>query len=295
MGKKKKVLAIIQARYNSSRFPGKVIKKINNKTILEILIQRLSKSKLITKIIVACSNSSSDKAIVDISNKLGVDCFIGSEVDVLDRFYNAAKKYDNFSILRITADCPLIDSEIVDKVINNFFLRRVDYASNTNPPTFPDGLDVEIFKFSVLKETYLKAKKYFEREHVTPFMINNRKYKKFNLKNSKDYSSLRLTLDERKDFILIKKIIENFKNNLYFNLEDILYFYKKNKKIFLINSNIKRNEGYNMNLGQKMWKRAKNVIPGGTMLFSKNPDIFLPNFWPAYFEKTKGCSVWDLE
>jgi len=292
---KKKVLAIIQARYNSSRFPGKVIKKINNKTILEILIQRLSKSKLITKIIVACSNNSSDKAIVDISNKLGVDCFIGSEGDVLDRFYNAAKKYDNFSILRITADCPLIDSEIVDEVVNNFFLRRVDYASNTNPPTFPDGLDVEIFKFSVLKETYLKAKKYCEREHVTPFMINNHKFKKFNLKNSKDYSSLRLTLDEKKNFILIKKIIENFKNNIYFNLKDILYFYKKNKKLFLINNNIKRNEGFNMNLGQKMWKRAKNVIPGGTMLFSKNPDIFLPNFWPAYFEKTKGCSVWDLE
>jgi glutamate-1-semialdehyde 2,1-aminomutase len=290
---KRKVLAIIQARYNSARFPGKVVKKIGNRSILEILINRLSKSKRISKIIVACSNNPSDKAIVDVCNKLGVNYFIGSEEDVLDRFYNVAKKYKTFAILRITADCPLIDPEIVDEVIYNFFIKNVDYASNVNPPTFPDGLDLEIFKFSALKEAYSKATKSFEREHVTPFIINNKKFKKFNLSNSKDLSSLRLTLDEKKDFIVIEKIIKNFKNNLNFDLKNILYFYKKNKKLFLTNT--KRNEGYNMSVGQKMWKRANNVIPGGTMLFSKNPDLFLPNFWPAYFQKTKGYNVWDLE
>jgi glutamate-1-semialdehyde 2,1-aminomutase len=292
---KKKVLAIIQARYNSVRFPGKVVKKINNKTVLEILIRRLSKSKYISKTIVACSNNPNDKALVGICKKLGVDFFIGSENDVLDRFYNAAKKYKGINILRVTADCPLMDSKIVDDVISSFFLKNVDYASNTNPPTFPDGLDVEIFKFDALKEAHIKSKLLIEREHVTPFIINNKKFKKFNLKNFKDYSSLRLTLDEKVDFILIKNIINNFKKNLYFNLNDIINFYKKNKKFFSINSNIKRNEGYNLNLGQKMWKRAKNFIPGGTMFFSKNPDLFLPNLWPVYFEKTKGCKVWDLE
>jgi spore coat polysaccharide biosynthesis protein SpsF (cytidylyltransferase family) len=98
----------------------------------------------------------------------------------------------------------LIDPVVVDKVINNFFLKRVDYASNSNPPTFPDGLDVEVFKFSALKEAYIKAIHSKEREHVTPFIINNTKFKKFNLKNSIDYSSLRLTLDEKEDFILIE-------------------------------------------------------------------------------------------
>ena len=292
---KKKVLAIIQARYNSTRFPGKVVKKINNKTVLEILIKRLSASKHISKIIVACSDNSSDKEIVNVCKKLRINYFIGSENDVLDRFYNAAKKYRASNILRITADCPLIDSNIVDKIIDNFFLKNVDYASNVNPPTFPDGLDAEVFKFAVLKEAYTKTKQLTEREHVTPFIINNKKFKKFNLKNSKNYASLRLVFDEKEDFILIEKIINNFKNNLNFNLNDILKFYKRNKKTFLINNHIKRNEGYNLNLGQKMWKRAKNVIPGGTMLFSKNPDLFLPNFWPAYFERTKGCNVWDLE
>jgi glutamate-1-semialdehyde 2,1-aminomutase len=292
---KKKVLAIIQARYNSTRFPGKVVKKINNKTILEILIRRLSKSKHISKIIVACSNNHNDKEIVTICKKLGVNYFIGSENDALDRFYHAAKKYKGINIVRITADCPLIDPKIVDDVISNFFLKNVDYSSNTNPPTFPDGLDVEVFKFSILKEAYMNAKKSEEREHVTPFIINNKKFKKFNLKNPIDYSSLRLTLDEKEDFILIAKIIKYFKNNLDFNLKNLLDLYKKKKFFFSINSHLVRNEGYNLNTGQKMWIRAKNVIPGGTMLFSKNPDLFLPKFWPAYFEKTKGCDVWDLE
>ena len=292
---KKKVLAIIQARYNSTRFPGKVVKKINNKTILEILIRRLSRSKHISKIIVACSNNRNDKAIVAICKKLGVNYFIGSENDVLNRFYHAAKKFRGINIARITADCPLIDPKIVDDVISNFFLKNADYSSNVNPPTFPDGLDVEVFKFGVLKEAYINAKKLTEREHVTPFIINNKKLKKFNLKSSIDYSTLRLTLDEKEDLILIEKIIKYFKNNLNFNLKNILDLYKNKKNFSLINSHLARNEGYNLNVGQKMWKRAKNVIPGGTMLFSKNPDLFLPKFWPAYFEKTKGCNVWDLE
>ena len=118
---KDKVLAIIQARYDSIRFPGKIIKKINNKTILEILIRRLTKSKYISKIIVACSNNPNDKALVDICKKLGVDFFIGSENDVLGRFYNAAKKYKGINILRVTADCPLTDFKIVDDVIGSFF------------------------------------------------------------------------------------------------------------------------------------------------------------------------------
>ena len=292
---KMKVLAIIQARYNSTRFPGKVVKKINNKTVLEILIKRLSRSKYISKIIVACTNDQKDQIIKSICKKLSVNYFVGSENDVLDRFYKAAKKYKGANIVRITADCPLIDPKIVDDVISNFFLKNVDYASNVNPPTFPDGLDVEVFKFRALKEAYTKATQSIEREHVTPFIINNKKFKKFNLKNSIDYSSLRLTLDEKEDFILIEKILKNFKNNIYFTLKSILDFYSKNKKIFSINSDFKRNNFYNLNLGQKMWRRAKKVIPGGTLLFSKNPDLFLPNFWPAYFEKTKGCSVWDLE
>ena len=229
---KRRVLAIIQARYNSTRFPGKVVKKINNKTDLEILIKRLSSSEYVSKIVVACSKNQKDLPVVNICKKLGINYFVGSEDDVLDRFYKAAKKYKGENIVRITADCPLLDPKIIDDVISNFFSNNADYASNTNPPTFPDGLDVEVFKFSALKEAYIKARQLTEREHVTPFIINNKKFKKFNLKNFIDYSTLRLTLDEKEDFILITKIIKYFKNTLNFNLKNILDLYKKKKKNF---------------------------------------------------------------
>jgi glutamate-1-semialdehyde 2,1-aminomutase len=293
--KKNKVLAIIQARHDSTRFPGKVLKKINNQSILEIIIKRLSKCHDISKIIVACSDNKNDVKIINLCKRLNIDYFAGSEHDVLERFYKASIKFKGSNILRITADCPLIDYVIVDKIINNFFSTNVDYASNINPPTFPDGFDAEIFTFAALKTAHKQANLQIEREHIRPFMLNNKSFKKFNLKSIKNYSSIRLTIDEPADFKVIKNIINHFKNNLFFLYEDIICLYKKKKSFFLDNMHINRNEGLYLNQGQKLWRRAKKIIPGGTMLFSKNPDLFLPNFWPAYFEKTKGCNIWDLE
>jgi glutamate-1-semialdehyde 2,1-aminomutase len=293
--KKNKVLAIIQARHDSIRFPGKVLKKINNQSILEIIIKRLTKCHNISKIIVACSDNKNDIKIINLCNKLKIDYFVGSECNVLERFYKASIKFKGSNILRITADCPLIDYVIVDKIINKFFSANLDYASNINPPTFPDGLDAEIFTFAALKKAHKQANTQIEREHIRPFMLSNKGFKKFNLESIKNYSSIRLTIDEPVDFKVIKNIINHFKNNLFFLYEDIICLYKKKKSLFLDNIHINRNEGLYLNKGQKLWRRAKKIIPGGTMLFSKNPDLFLPNFWPAYFEKTKGCNIWDLE
>jgi spore coat polysaccharide biosynthesis protein SpsF (cytidylyltransferase family) len=277
--KKNKVLAIIQARFKSTRFPGKVLKKIGQKTILEILIKRLLKSQNISKIIVACSQNSQDKKIINICKKLKINYFSGSEKDVLSRFYYAAVRYKGINIARITADCPLIDPVIADEVITNFFLKNVDYACTGN---FPDGLDFEIFKFSALKAAFFKSKVFFEREHVTTYIKKNKQFKKFYLMHPKDYSSIRLSVDEKEDLIVIEKVIKSFRNNLYFNFKNIIDLFNKHKNIFSHNSHIPINEGANLNSGQKMWKRANKVIPGGTMLFSKNPDLFLPKFWPAY-------------
>jgi glutamate-1-semialdehyde 2,1-aminomutase len=290
-----KVLAIVQARFFASRLPGKVLKKINNKTILEILIKRLLKSKKISKIIIACSSNKMDKEIIKIANKVKIDYFIGSEKNVLKRYYLAAKKFKFNNICRITADCPLIDSNIVDLVIKNFFEQKVDYASNAIPPSFPDGLDIEIFNFKSLAKAYKYATSAHDKEHVNPYMKRDKNITKFNLKNEEDLSWLRVTLDEQNDFNLIKKILENFKNKPFFNLKDLMKYYNKNKNLFLINKDIERNEGSVLNTGQKFWKRAQTVIPGGTMLFSKNPDLFLPGKWPAYFSKSKGCKLWDLD
>ena len=290
-----KVIAIVQARYFASRLPGKVLKKVNNKTILEILIKRLLKSKKISKIIIACSSNKMDKEIIKIAKKIKIDYFIGPEKNVLKRYYLAAKKFKFNNICRITADCPLIDSNIVDIVIQKLFEKKVDYASNAIPPSFPDGLDIEIFNFKSLAKTYKNAKSEYDKEHVNPYMKRDKNITKFNLKNEEDLSWLRVTLDEQRDYNLIKKILENFKNQPFFKLKDLMKYYSKNKNLFLINKGIERNEGSVLNTGQKFWKRAQTVIPGGTMLFSKNPDLFLPGKWPAYFSKSKGCKLWDLD
>ena len=294
--KNNKTIAIIQARYSSIRFPGKVLKKYKNKTLLEILIQRLKKSEQIDKVIVACSTNKLDKNILDECKRLNVFCYRGSEKDVLDRFYKVSKFFNAKNIVRITADCPLIDPEIVDKVIKKYYLSKADYGTNIMPATYPDGLDIEIFNFKSLKESWIKTKgKAFFREHVTTYIRNNKKYKKINYKYKKNYSHLRLTLDDKRDFEVLIKIFKEFPDIYKVRMKDLILLYTKKKYLFNENLTAPRNEGKDISVGQKFWIRAKNIIPGGTMLFSKNPDLFLPKKWPAYFSRTKGCRVWDLE
>ena len=290
-----KTVVIIQARYSSTRFPGKILYKIGEKTLLEILLLRLKKSKLIDKIIVACSDNKKDNDIINICVKNKFSYFIGSEFNVLDRFYKSALKYKAQNIVRVTSDCPLADPKVLDDLLKLFFKKKVDYASNTNPPSFPDGLDLEVFNFKSLKEAWKNSKKDEEKEHVTPYIINNKKFKKVNLFSKKNYSKLRVTLDEKIDLYVLKKIFKSFKNNYFFSYSNIINLYKKNKMIFKKNIHLKRNFGLALNTGQKVWKKAKTIIPGGTMLYSKNPDLFLPELWPTYFSKAKGCCVWDLD
>ena len=291
-----KLITIIQARQNSKRFPGKVLKKYKNITFLELLIERLKRSKSIKKIIVATSKNILDQEIKKTCKKLGIFCFQGSEQDVIDRYYKAAKLFKAQNIIRITADCPIIDPKVVDQVVDLFFNKKVDYATNTMPATYPDGLDVEVFNFESLNKAWKisrKIKKF--REHVTTHIRLNKKLKKINLKYKKDYSFLRLTLDDPLDLEVICNILNSFSNIYNFGIDKIIQLYIKNKSIFIPNIQTKRNEGQNMITGQKYWKRAKQIIPGGTMLFSKNPDLFLPDRWPAYFSKSKRCKIWDLD
>jgi glutamate-1-semialdehyde 2,1-aminomutase len=290
-----KTIAIIQARYSSTRLPGKILNKIGNKTILEILFLRVKKSKLLDKIVVACSTNKKDQKIIDICRKNNIDFFKGSENNVLDRYYKCAKKFKAKNIVRITSDCPFTDAKLLDDIIKLFDKKKVDYASNNNPPTFPDGLDLEIFTFKSLRKAWINSKENSEKEHVTPYIINNDDFKKTNLFENKDYSNLRLTLDEKVDLDVIKKIFKAFKNNFNISYKNIIRLYKKDKTLFKSNMNLIRNHGSELNTGQKVWRKAENLIPGGTMLFSKNPNLFLPNRWPSYFSKAKGCHIWDLD
>ena len=289
-----KVLAIVQARLTSSRFPKKILKEIKGKSLIEILIARLKLSTKIDRIIVAIPKNNKEYVLKSKLKKLNIQVFEGSEDNVLDRYYKASKLFNSDYIVRITGDCPLIDSKVVDEVIDLAIKNKLDYASNVCPPTFPDGLDTSVISTSALKYTWKKAKSDFDKEHVVTYIQKNKKFKKSNLKFSKDLSSERWTVDEPEDFQVIKNIFSNF-NNFNFGWKKILSLKKKKPKLFLANKDIIRDEGSVLSEGQKLWKRAKRIIPGGNMLLSKRPNLFLPDKWPTYYKKAKGCKVWGLD
>ena len=186
---KKNLVAIIQARYNSAPFPEKILKKIKDKTSLEISIKKLQKSKYINKIVVAPSTNFDDLKIKDAFNQLHIEFFQGLENDVLDRYYKVGKFLRAKNIIRITSDRPLIDPTVVDKVIIKYFAEDAEYTTYTMPATYPDGYDVEIFKFTALKEAWQKSKKRpLLKEHVTTYIRLNPKFRKRNVALKKNYS-----------------------------------------------------------------------------------------------------------
>jgi spore coat polysaccharide biosynthesis protein SpsF (cytidylyltransferase family) len=197
-------------------------------------------------IIIATSTSDSNKPLLNYLRELKINYYAGDELDVLDRFYQTSKHYNGDIIVRITADCPLIDSTLIDRGLEIFLNGNFDYLSNVHPPTFPDGYDIEIFTFKALETSWKNAKLNSEREHVTPFIYNNPKiFSIENFQNDKDFSNIRLTVDTKEDFILISKIIENFHDRwTKFDLKDVIAFINQNPHLLKINAQYERNEGY---------------------------------------------------
>ena len=222
-------------------------------------------------------------------------CERGSENNVLQRFTEVTKKYKADVVVRITGDCPLIDPSIVDLIIDEFFQTESDYCTNTMPPTYPDGLDVEVFYSDQLFEAKDLSQDNSDLEHVTPSIRRREDIKKVNVKNTEDLSSLRWTVDEIDDFNVVKGVFDFFHPDIQFSWGEVMKLYKSKQEVFKKNDSIKRNEGMTMDKGQKLWIRAKGIIPGGNMLLSKRAEMFLPDNWPAYFSKSKGCKVWDLD
>ncbi len=291
----KKVVAIVQARMGSTRLPNKVLKSIEHKPMMELLLSRLSKAKEIEQIIVATSTNENNNSLAKLIESLGYFCFRGSETDVLSRYFGAAEAVSADVIIRITGDCPLVDPELVDLMLKRFVTEDVDYYSNISPPSFPDGLDIEIFKFSALKTAFHETKESFDHEHVTPYIRNSGKFRTASFKNEEDLSSLRWTVDEEEDFEVISAVFKHFWPHIFFSWKDVLDLSRSSPNLFLPNKKFIRNEGAVMGTGQKLWNRAKKIIPGGNMLLSKRAEMFLPDLWPAYYSKAKGCKVWDLD
>ncbi len=249
---KNSVGCIIQARSDSKRLPGKVLYKIKNTTILEILINRLKKLG-IKKLIVATTKKKSDNEIVKIAEKNKIFVFRGDELNVLKRYYKCAKRNQLKTIIRITSDCPLIDVKYVRQLLNFFKKNNYDYVSNINN-YLPDGMSCEIFSFESLKKSFFNAKKKFDKEHVTPFIWKNPQI--FNIYNIGSKKRLkirtRLTLDYIEDFYLIEVIVKNlYSQDKHFSLNKIENFLLKNRKYLRLNKKY-------LNLQKKMYHEKRS-------------------------------------
>lgn len=241
-----RVIAIVQARMGSTRLPGKVLLNLEDKTVLEHVIRRVKSSEYVDDVLVATTINKDDLRIIELCARLGVSVYCGSEDDVLDRYYQAAKLFKAEKIVRITSDCPIIDSKIIDEVISLHLKNNADYASNTLKETYPDGQDVEVFTFTALKTAWKSAKLASEREHVTPYIRNNPDiFEHVSLEYKDDLSQKRWTLDNAEDLEFLRLIYKSLYNkNRLFNMDDILTLINEKPEIEKINQHIIRNEGY---------------------------------------------------
>lgn len=286
---------ILQARMSSTRLPGKVLANVGGRPLLELLILRLKISKNIDQIIIATTNNKIDDEIEKLGKSLNITVVRGDADNVLSRYELASQQTESEYIIRITGDCPLIDPELLDEAINIFKKGAYDYLSNSLEETYPDGLDIEIFTKKSLIQANKECTNNYQREHVTPWIKNNKDFKIGSISNSINYGNYRWTVDEPEDLEVIRGIVHHFGNKYNFSWNDVIELNKKHPNIFSANLKFRRNEGAKMNKGQKLWKRAKRVIPGGNMLLSKRPEMFLPNKWPTYFSRAEGCNIWDME
>ena len=239
---------IIQARMGSSRLPGKALMKSDSgKPLLYYVINQLRYCSKVKNLVIATTTNQEDDEIEKFANDNSVNIFRGKEKDVLDRYFQCAKKYSFSTIVRITADCPLIDPQIVDKVIEQFFSENYDFATNTLTRTFPIGTDVEVFSFSALNRAWENTQLPSEREHVTPYLRKEENFKIINVENDKNISNLRLTVDRIEDFELIKQILNNISINPI-HLEDVLELFSRKPELIEINKHINHNEGFNKSL-----------------------------------------------
>ena len=208
-------------------------------------IARIAQAKHIDHIVVATSNETSDDVIETLCHRLDIDCYRGSLNDVLDRYYQASVQYAPTHVVRLTGDCPLIDADIIDNIIELHISTNADYTSNCAPATFPDGLDAEVLTFATLKKVWQQAKKPSEREHVTPYVHNNTHlFNRENYTYHQDLTAYRWTVDEPEDFEFVKLVYKAlYPKKPYFTFTDVLDLLKENPKLTTINQGFTRNEG----------------------------------------------------
>lgn len=232
------VLCVLQARMSSTRLPGKVLLPILGKPMLALQLERIRLAHRVDGLTVATSSQATDDGIESLCRTMGVDCYRGSLNDVLDRFYQAARRHRAAHVMRLTGDCPLTDPELLDALVELHLREGSDYSSNVHDRTYPDGLDVEIFTFAALEQAWSTARTPFEREHVTPWMYcTGPDLKRCALKDSQDRSALRWTVDYPEDYAFVTRVFEAlYPCNLAFTAKDIYRLLAEHPEIAALNA-----------------------------------------------------------
>lgn len=241
---KKRTVAIIQARMSSSRLPGKVMAEISGRSMLYHVVKRVERAKMIDLVTVATSDLRSDDIIEAFCKNNDIRCFRGNLDDVLDRYYQAAKYFGAQIIIRLTADCPLLDPDIIDRVVRTFSEGNFDYVSNVIEYTYPDGLDTEVFTFEALERAWQEARLKSEREHVTPYIRNHPEiFLQANVGYREDISHLRWTVDCPQDMDFVRSVFEQFGDS-FFGMAEILDLLNHQPDLSSKNAGIESNAGY---------------------------------------------------
>ncbi len=244
--------AILQARMGSTRLPGKMLLPIHDgRGALELMLERVRRARALTRVVVATTTLAEDDPLQGLCQRLGVDCFRGDPADVLDRYYRCAVAFDaRDTLVRLTGDCPLHDPEVIDRVVAFFAGGNYDYAANTHPPTFPDGLDTEVFRFSALEQAWRDATLGSEREHVTYHLYTHPdRFRIGNLSQGEDLSALRWTLDEARDLEFIRRVYACLRvQSPGFGMSDVLELLRRDPALLAINHDIERDAGLKKSL-----------------------------------------------
>lgn len=306
-----KVIAITQARMGSTRFPGKIMKMVSDDSLLALHLKRILKSKRIDKVIIATTDRPEDSVIVHFADNLGIKCHTGPTDDVLERFHGAIENENADYIVRLTSDCPLIDPNLIDRVITFTIDNKLDYGSNVLDPQYPDGQDVEVFTRAALELAWRTATLASDREHVTPFIWRNSTFKggslfkSSNFGEGKSYGHLRMTVDEPLDYEMINKLVLTLGPDR--SWLEYAHYLEENSAIKAINDSIRRNEGYIKSLkheqqmssrykkSEEYLQRALKTIPLGSQTFSKSKTQLPIGVSPFFAARGQGGYLWDVD
>ncbi|MFZ5994608.1 MAG: aminotransferase class III-fold pyridoxal phosphate-dependent enzyme [Thermodesulfobacteriota bacterium] len=307
------ILAIIQARMGSTRLPGKVLADICGKPMLWHVWNRVRTVPSVDKAVVATSVNQADDPVADFCMRHEIEYFRGNEADVLDRFYQAAKTFCADGVVRITADCPLIDPDVVDRVIRVYLGGDYDYVSNTLRYTYPDGLDTEVFTFAALEAAWREARRASEREHVTPYVRTSGQFRLMNVENAVDLSvcGFRWSVDETRDLDFVRAVYARLGGNgRLFALSDVTNLLDQEPDLAKINQGSVRNSGYYVSLAREprispvtrelknsveLKAKAARLIPSCSQTFSKGPSQFVQGVAPVFLQRGSGSHVWDVD